>query len=91
MAPVFKSVNMPDEEADSFDASNNINGDLPANNFEIFKQGRTNVDELTAELRHKYLTILKSNYWEFFEEGQCNADSIQILIESADRCMDDES
>ena len=44
-----------------------------------------------SELRHKYLTILKSNYWEFFEEGQCNPDSIQILIESADRCMDDES
>lgn len=53
--------------------------------------GRTNIDELIVELRHKYLTILKSNYWEFFEEGQCMAESVIILIESADRCLDDES
>jgi hypothetical protein len=33
------------------------------------RMGRVNIDELTTELRHKYLTILKSCYWEFFEEG----------------------
>lgn len=54
-------------------------------------QGHTNVEELYAELRHKYLTILKSNYWEFFEEGQCMHDTIIVLMESADRCLDDES
>jgi hypothetical protein len=34
---------------------------------------RTSVIELTTELRHKFLTILKSCYWSFFEEGQCMA------------------
>jgi hypothetical protein len=33
------------------------------------KNARTTILELTTELRHKYLTILKSCYWEFFEEG----------------------
>ena len=33
------------------------------------KFGRVNIEELVTELRHKYLTILKSCYWEFFEEG----------------------
>lgn len=26
-------------------------------------------DEIKRELRHKYLVILKSCYWQFFEEG----------------------
>lgn len=43
-----------------------------------------------TELRHKYLTILKSQYWEFFEEGQCTPDSVIVLIESADRALDHE-
>jgi hypothetical protein len=51
---------------------------------------RRQVDELTTELRHKYLTILKSCYWEFFEEGQCMPDSVIVLMESADRAMDHE-
>jgi hypothetical protein len=50
-----------------------------------------NDDELRAEVRHKYYTILKSHYWEMFEEGKCMPDSISILLESADRCLDDES
>jgi hypothetical protein len=54
------------------------------------KSARKQVDELTTELRHKYLTILKSCYWEFFEEGQCMADSVIVLMESADRAMDHE-
>lgn len=38
-------------------------------NIRVADIGRTSIDELTIELRHKYLTILKSIYWEFFEEG----------------------
>ena len=53
--------------------------------------GKTNTSELMTELRHKYLTILKSNYWENFEEGQCSPESVLILIDSVDQCMDDET
>lgn len=35
------------------------------------KMGICRVNELFGELRRKYLNILKSCYWEFFEEGQC--------------------
>mgnify|MGYP006893255507 CR=1 FL=1 len=34
-----------------------------------YSSGRVGVEELVTELRHKYVTILKSLYWEFFEEG----------------------
>jgi len=44
-----------------------------------------------TELRHKYLQILKSNYWGVFEEGQCSPEAILILIDSVDECMDDET
>jgi hypothetical protein len=44
-----------------------------------------------VELRHKYLTILKSQYWEFFEHGQCMPSSVTVLMESADRAIDHES
>mmetsp|Transcript_29366 Transcript_29366/g.44330 ORF Transcript_29366/g.44330 Transcript_29366/m.44330 type:complete len:150 (+) Transcript_29366:2222-2671(+) len=54
------------------------------------KAGRVNVDEIIIELRHKFLTILKSQYWEFFEEGQCSPESVIVLIESADRALDHE-
>lgn len=87
MAPVYRAVNMPDD-VNSIEGAQKIN--MP-NNIPIYQQGRTNVHELMSELRHKYLTILKSIYWEFFEEGQCSPDSVILLIESADRCMDDES
>ena len=48
------------------------------------------VTELLTELRHKYITILKSIYWEAYEEGQCQASSVRVLIESADRALDHE-
>jgi len=35
----------------------------------LHRSGKTNTEELITELRHKYLTILKSIYWEFYEEG----------------------
>ena len=53
--------------------------------------GKTNTSELMTELRHKYLTILKSNYWGEFEKGQCSPESVLILIDSVDQCMDDET
>lgn len=34
---------------------------------------------------------MKSLYWEYFEEGQCQASSVRILIESADRALDHEA
>jgi hypothetical protein len=46
------------------------------------------VEELVVELRQKYLTILKSIYSEFYEEGQCMPETVIALIESADRCLD---
>jgi hypothetical protein len=63
-------------------------------NLDVSKQtGHLHVsyEDVKRELRHKYLVILKSCYWHFFEDGQCMSDSVEILIESADRCMDDES
>ena len=53
--------------------------------------GNVAIDELIVELRHKFITILKSLYWEHFEEGQCQASSVTVLIESADRALDHEN
>jgi hypothetical protein len=53
--------------------------------------GKVNIADLLSELRHKYLTILKSHYWEFLEDGQCTPAAYLLLNESADSCMDDES
>lgn len=53
--------------------------------------GKVSITDLLSELRHKYLTILKSHYWEFLEDGQCTPASYLLLNESADQCMDDES
>ena len=50
--------------------------------------GNVEVGELYIELRRKYINILKSLYWEHFEEGQCQSNSVTILIESADRALD---
>jgi len=46
--------------------------------------------DLITELRHKYITILKSIYWEHFEDGQMQPGSVTTLIESADRALDHE-
>jgi hypothetical protein len=53
-------------------------------------KGKVTETELLTELRHKYLTILKSMYWEFFEEGQCGNEAVVVLMESADRALDHE-
>ena len=62
--------------------------DEPGLNNKPRTEGRVSVEELITELRHKYLTILKSLYWEFFEEGQCSPEAVVVLIESADRALD---
>jgi len=48
------------------------------------------LEKCYEELRHKYLTILKSQYWEFFEEGLCTPESVIVLMEAADRSLDHE-
>lgn len=53
--------------------------------------GKANIQDLLSELRRKYLTILKSHYWEYLEDGQCTPASYLLLNESADSCLDDES
>jgi hypothetical protein len=47
--------------------------------------------ELETEYRHKFLAILKSKYWYFFERGMCGTNSITVLVESVDRAIDHET
>lgn len=42
-----------------------------------------------VELRIKYLTILKSIYWNGFEKGQMSGDAVLVLLESADIELDE--
>ena len=56
----------------------------------VHRRGRVTKKELETELRHKYLTILKSLYWEYFEEGQCSPEAVVVLMEAADRALDHE-
>jgi len=66
-------------------------GDAPAKGKKkIHRRGRVTKLELQTELRHKYLTILKSLYWEYFEEGQCGPEAVVVLMEAADRALDHE-
>jgi hypothetical protein len=44
--------------------------------------------KVLVEVRHKFITILKSFYWEHFEEGQMMPESVTMLMESADSCLD---
>jgi hypothetical protein len=63
-------------------------------NKKVYKKAKreiVEVNELITELRHKFITILKSLYWEHFEKGQCQPSSVTILIESADRALDHEN
>ena len=45
--------------------------------------------ELVTELRLKYLSICKSIYWSYWEEGQCMPESVVVLLGSADEASDD--
>jgi hypothetical protein len=47
-------------------------------------------DELLTELRHKYISIVKGLYWDFFEAGMCGSATIVILSSSCDHAFDDE-
>jgi len=44
--------------------------------------------EMLNELRNRYLTIVKSVYYEQFENGELMADSLIILNESIDSARD---
>ena len=84
-APMYKAhqgIEMNFSEASNIDETES--------NIKVADIGRTSIEELTVELRHKYLTILKSIYWEFFEEGQMDPQTVIVLIESADRALDHE-
>ena len=45
--------------------------------------------DMYRELRYKFLMIMKSQFWEFFEEGLCQQDTVIILQEAADVSIDD--
>ena len=51
--------------------------------------GKASYRELMNELRIKYLTILKSLYWNKFEKGQMSGDSVIVLLESAEFELDE--
>lgn len=46
--------------------------------------------ELIIETRHRFLTTLKGVYWDHFEEGFCSANTVLLLLDSADRALDHE-
>ena len=50
--------------------------------------GKTSFYELIKELRFKYLTILKSIYWNSFEEGSMHKRTIILLMDSVDQSID---
>jgi len=47
-------------------------------------------EEVLTELRHKFLTIMKSQYWSMFEKGMMMEDSVICLWEVLDTCLDNE-
>jgi len=49
------------------------------------------LSDLENEMRHKYLIVLKSVYWEQFENGRSTPSTVFVLIESADRSLDHEN
>jgi len=47
-------------------------------------------EDIVLETRRRYYTTLKGVYWHQFEHGLCFGDSAVLLIESANRCLDNE-
>lgn len=45
-------------------------------------------NELITELRHKFIFILKSLYWQTFQDSNCYGSSVIALNESADVALD---
>ena len=43
---------------------------------------------LEKEMRHKFMFVLKSLYWQEFQKSNCYGRSTIILLESADMCID---
>ena len=44
--------------------------------------------ELKGEIRYRILRILKGLYYQKFEHGVCEADSLRLLVESSDVGLD---
>ena len=66
------------------------NGEISDADAEKGVGKRVAIAELITELRHKYITILKMHYSDNYSQGQCQPSSILVLIESADRALDNE-
>lgn len=45
-------------------------------------------EDIILETRRRYYTTLKGLYWSIFEEHCCFGDSAVLLIQSANRCLD---
>jgi len=92
--PTYNAANAKEfgDDANSSDSGvSEAGGGIYHHTEAAMQGGNVEIDELIIELRHKYITILKSLYWEHFEEGQCQASSVTVLIESADRALDHEN
>lgn len=63
------------------------NEDDENQNLEIDRRDYSD-EELYIEAKHRYYTTLKGIYWDFYEQGQCSANVVFVLIESADRALD---
>lgn len=88
--PPTQLPNHANEQKRTQNSQSNEGSESESQGDQTTDRGRVTKVELVTELRHKYLTILKSIYWEFHEEGQCGADAVEVLMESADRCLDHE-
>lgn len=82
---IFK-VRKIDKQKSDLQASANINA------VAMILDHRNNYteEELYIEAKHRYLTSLKGIYWEFFEQGQCDGNTVLLLVESAARAIDHE-
>ncbi len=44
--------------------------------------------ETFGEVRYRVLRIMKGLYYSSFEHGQCDEDSVRLLVESSDVALD---
>ena len=63
------------EDSENKSPANKL-GALFAQKEDSFK---ISLDECYVELRLKFLNIMKSQFWEFFEDGLCNKETVVIL------------
>ena len=58
---------------------------------QILKDLEITENALEHEARHRFITIIKGNYFHNFEEGQTSENAVKVLRESADRALDIEN